>query len=246
MKKMRKRIASLEFEISEYLRSQNINFYYPWDKILKYKNMHKGKRCFIVGTGPSLDINQLHLLKNEYTFSMNSIILAFNQTEWRPTYYVIQDPRAYNIFKDKLLSYNFEEVFIGINHRYNGIKIKHKDKNFYKYCYYPLYLRADENIYKIKFSDDCYKIVYDGTTVTYSILQLAMYMGFSEIYLLGIDCDYTSKGKKHFIDYVENHNTLAAENKQLYAYSLAKLYADEHNVKIYNTNRGVNYLPIRE
>ena len=82
--------------------------------------------------------------------------------------------------------------------------------------------------------------------VVYSIFQLAMYMSFTEIYLLSIDCDYRSKEKKHFIDYVENHNTLVAENKQLYAYSLTKLYTDEQNVKIYNANRGYPRIDISE
>lgn len=239
MKKTRKIIASIEFKINRYLRSKSINFYYPWNKILAYKNIHKGKRCFIIGTGPSLNLQDLKLLKNEITFSMNSIILSFDKTDWRPTYYVVQDQRAYNIFKDKLLSAAKKEVFIGINHRFNGIQM-HKSSNdkFYKYCYYPLYLRPDENIYKIKFSNDCYQVVYDGTTVAYSILQLAMYMGFTEIYLLGIDCDYTSSKKTHFINYIKNHNTLAAENKMLYAYALANLYAKEHNIKIFNATNG--------
>lgn len=239
MKKTRKIFASLEFKIDQYFRSKSINIYYPYNKILAYKNLHKNQRCFIVGTGPSLNINQLDLLQNEITFSMNSIPLSFSKTNWRPTYYVIQDTRAYNIFKDNLPSYAKKEIFIGINHRFNGIKMKkYTNHNFNKYCYYPLYLRPDENIYKIKFSDDCYKIVYDGTTVTYSILQLAVYMGFSEIYLLGMDCDYTSTDKKHFINYVTNFNTLAAENKMLYAYSLTNLYAKEHNIKIFNATTG--------
>ena len=77
MKKLKKRYAALRFKIDKFLRKNNINNKYSFNKILSYKNKYKNKRCFIIGTGPSLEINQLELLKNEYTFSMNSIVLSF-------------------------------------------------------------------------------------------------------------------------------------------------------------------------
>ena len=238
MKKIKKRYAAFKFKIEQYLRNKNIDTKYSFSKLLNYKNKHKGKRCFIIGTGPSLDISKLDLLKNEYTFSMNSIVLSFKDTSWRPTDYVIQDGRAFSLLQDKIKTLDFKNVFIGINYRYDGIKIK--DKNFYNCNFYPLYMRPDEKIYKIGFSNDCYQIVWDGTTVTYSILQLAMYMGFSEIYLIGIDCDYTTNNKKNIIEYVNNTNNIITESKMLYTFSLAKKYADIQKIQIYNLNKGGN------
>ncbi len=52
-----------------------------------------------------------------------------------------------------------------------------------------------------RFSDDSSKVVFAANTIVYSAIQLAVYMGFSEIYLTGCDCNYTSP-KKHF-----NHDT---------------------------------------
>ena len=60
-------------------------------KVIGLKDIHKGGRGFIIGTGPSLQIEDLDLLKNEVTFACNKIYLAFNQTEWRPTYYSVLD-----------------------------------------------------------------------------------------------------------------------------------------------------------
>lgn len=238
MKKLKKRYAALRFKIDKFLRKNNINNKYSFNKILSYKNKYKNKRCFIIGTGPSLEINQLELLKNEYTFSMNSIVLSFKDTSWRPTYYFIQDGRAFKKLKDKILPLDKKDIFIGINYRYDGVKID--DKEFYKCNFYPLYMRPDEKIYKIKFSDDCYEIVWDGTTVVYSILQMAMYMGFSEIYLMGIDCDYTSGDKKNIVEYVNNTNNIITESKMLYTFSLAKQYANKKGIKIYNLNEKGN------
>ena len=40
-------------------------------------------------------------------------------------------------------------------------------------------------------SNACYRDIKDGTTITYAAVQLAAYMGFKEIYLVGVDCNYT-------------------------------------------------------
>ena len=65
-------------------KSQNL-------KTKALKNIHKGKRAFILGNGPSLEIEDLDKLKNEITFASNKIYLAFDQTDWRPTYYCVED-----------------------------------------------------------------------------------------------------------------------------------------------------------
>ena len=60
---------------------------YRWIK--ESKDKYAGKRCFVVATGPSLQISDLDAIKDEYSFAMNSCILALNKTEWRPTFYGI-------------------------------------------------------------------------------------------------------------------------------------------------------------
>lgn len=55
------------------------------------KGIHAGKRCFIIGNGPSLCAEDLDKLKDEYTFAANRIYEIFYLTEWRPTYYFVVD-----------------------------------------------------------------------------------------------------------------------------------------------------------
>ena len=62
-------------------------------ELLKFKDIHKGKRCFIVATGPSLrvqDLDKLHE-NGEICISMNRIFNIFDKTQWRPDYYMIGD-----------------------------------------------------------------------------------------------------------------------------------------------------------
>ena len=65
-------------------------------------------------------------------------------------------------------------------------------------------------------------------------------MGFKEIYLIGADCNYSdNKSKHHFIDYGHYDSTYkSAGTRMIYAYKVAKKYADKNNIKIYNATRG--------
>jgi len=96
------------------------------------------------------------------------------------------------------------------------------------------------------FSDDCYDVVYDGYSITYSLLQLAVYMGFKEIYLLGADCSYAKQGPHHFIETgVVDPNSLIAGERMIRAYKVVKNYVDKNGIKIYNATRG-GYLELFE
>lgn len=206
-------------------------------ELKKYENIHEGERCFIICTGPSLTLNDVEKLKDEYTFSMNSIIKLYPQTDWRPTYYVIEDIDVYMKLENDLNQCQPKPFFISdwlaervelmsetilfpydmLNHFTVGFHWKPK------YC----------------FSENAYAVLYHGYTVTYLIMQLAVYMGFKEIYLLGCDCNYNGD-KKHFINYEASNISRPPDihEKMLLAYKKAKEYSDAHGIKIYNATRG--------
>ena len=103
---------------------------------------------------------------------------------------------------------------------------------------YHIYEMRYQTRYFAKFSSDCYIKVYDGYSITYSIMQLAMYMGFDEIYLLGADCSYLGE-KQHFIEHGINDPSFRTATERLFAsYGEAKKYADTHGIKIFNATRG--------
>ena len=88
---------------------------------------------------------------------------------------------------------------------------------------------------KDKFYGDAFKVVYDGHSITYSAMELAVYMGFTEIILLGIDCDY-SKAVNHIKAYSVQDNPNAAYMMRE-SYKVARKWTDEHGVKILNATR---------
>lgn len=205
----------------------------------KYQNIHNGKRCFIIATGPSLTLSDIELLKNEFTFSMNSIPKLYEKTNWRPTYFGIQDCNVYKKM-EFVICHNYQNsdnVFISdvIAKQFNV------PSNFHQFPYNTIYHDNQLEIekYFAKFSDDCYSIVYDGYSITYSLIQIAIYMGFKEIYLLGADCSYKRGEKNHIVDSGnDDKNEEKNHDKMIIGYKVAKKYADEHGIKIINCTRG--------
>ena len=208
-----------------------------FSQIKSLKNKYKGKRCFIACTGPSLTIDDLELLKNEYVFGMNSICLIHDKTDWRPDFFGIQDVYVFEKLKDTILQTDNGLVFIPIELR-DSYELPKTWINFYRCWAYNVFKRLYSAKYFAKFSNNAYARVYDGFSITFSIMQIAVYMGFDEIYLIGADCNYLGQ-KQHFIEsghYDINANT--AGDRMIGAYVSAKKYADNHGILIYNATRG--------
>lgn len=225
----------------EYEASQRANGFID-DKFMPLKevhNKHKGERCFIVATGPSLTIEDLALIKNETSFGMNSICRLYERTDWRPTYYGIQDIFVYPKMENVI-----ERYYVNANNVFVSDELAEKYKlpsNYVQYPFNSAYHLYDQHFYKFysKFSGDAYSVVYDGFSITYSLLQIAVYMGFKEICLLGTDCSYIKGAKNHFVesghyDRLEHLN----HDKMITGYQAAKEYADANGIKIINCTRG--------
>lgn len=203
----------------------------------RMKNIYDGKRCFIVCTGPSLALRDVEKLKTEYTFGMNGLFKLYDKTQWRATYYAIIDPGVYEKLRNEAELWSLNNVFIPdlFLERFDTLRFDNPPILFPIDYKNP---KSKRNWKKIDFSDDAYTIVYDYASVTFSLMQIAVYMGFKEIYLLGCDCNYSGE-KKHFVDYgTKVDNAVSAENKMILAYSAAKKYADSNGIKIYNATRG--------
>lgn len=204
--------------------------------IKDWKGKFKGKRCFITCTGPSLTISDLEMLKDEYVFGMNSICLIHDKTDWKPDFFGIQDKNVYEKIKDVLLTTNNGYVFAPYQYK----KWFHTPSDwtyFHLSGSYHLYEMRYSRLFS-KFSNNCYVTCYDGFSITYTIMQLALYMGFDELYLLGADCSYMGK-QQHFIEHGNYANHADKMMGRLFvSYGKAKEFAAEHDVKIFNSTRG--------
>lgn len=210
-------------------------------ELVQFRNIHKGKRCFIVATGPSLKIEDLNTLKlhGEICMSVNGIFKAFSMTEWRPDYYFLTDPYGFMQWKEDILQMEVKEKFIGDNAWYFEDNEEIAD-NIHRF---HLYLDIPQKILP-KFTEDFSKCAYCSLSVVYDgALQMAAYMGFDEIYMLGADCTLESTQKKqHFVENYDDDKFSKAHNldiMQLFkAYEAAKQYCEQHGIKLYNATRG--------
>lgn len=212
------------------------------NRIKELKGIHNGERCFITCTGPSLRINDLEKLEHEYTFGVNTIFLAYSQTNWRPTYYAIVD--GY-IAKKYMESYkmdfeNFSKRDIFLN---SYIRTKKLDKIHKCHIDFRNHTKSNLNKNHIYVDDNIHIHIYDCFTVTNMAINIAVFMGFKEIYIIGADCNFDG-AKLHFIPNSfdptspkKNRYQLSVE-RSINGYMALKKYAEERGVKIYNATRG--------
>ncbi len=175
-----------------YRRMENIPKFLMWklpikstvennQKLLKYKNIHKGKRCFIVANGPSLKNTDLSLLKDEITIGMNRIYLIEAVNNFRPSYIASVDiPSQLAQFTKEYNDINYIRFF---NWNYKRHFEDQESLMFVKGRFNPAFSK-----------DIIKKGVGNSKSVTYTCLHLAYFMGFEEVVLIGKDHSYNTTG----------------------------------------------------
>jgi hypothetical protein len=53
------------------------------------------------------------------------------------------------------------------------------------------------NVYEPQFTRDITRALWEGATVTYVAMQIAYYMGFHQVILIGVDHSFATKGRPH-------------------------------------------------
>lgn len=208
-------------------------------EVEQLRNSEQGKRCFIIGNGPSLRIEDLELLyeMGEVTFAVNGIVKIFNRTKWRPTYYVVEDQ---GIFSNENFTWMIDEAEAECMLFSDGYEpFWELDYNKRRVRYHIAFMHS--NGHEIDFSEDLAHGSYAASTVIYSCIQWAVYLGFKEIYLYGVDfpADYMegeSVPYRHF--YSENEEGAGDATWQRASYKAARKYCDNHGIVICNVARG--------
>jgi len=159
---------------------------HPWrrdsiKRIRSYHNKYIGKRCFVIGNGPSLRNMDLKKLRSEFTFGMNRIFLMFPDLGFKTSFLVSVNDLVIEQSKD-----DFKELDIPAFVSWRARKWLQPRENLY-YLYTTYTGR--------KFAKDVTKRLWEGATVTYSCLQMAFYMGFKQVILIGVDHSFSTKGK---------------------------------------------------
>ncbi len=244
-------------------------------RLEKFRNKHEGKRCFLLGNGPSLSVKDLDAIAahGDISFAANKIYKFFGQTVWRPDYYFAVDPH--------LLSQNWEGIaavketkFLARN-ILNWLPLSKTDRlidNDNTYLFQSRYLEYDPEKKAFRpeydlfneaypaFSEDASKFVYEGFSVIYVMIQWAAYMGFTELFLLGVDYNYKEtcnyfehfvppqeflpqKGSEHFCDdYFKEGERVSVPDMHATGMSFKKAedYSRHHGFRIFNATREGN------
>jgi glycosyltransferase involved in cell wall biosynthesis len=151
------------------------------------KDAHKGRRCFIIGNGPSLNKINFNLLKNEVTIGCNGIFYKTEETEFFPNFYTVEDNEFIAANRHAINEYARSIRVIPICY-WQFITNK---KNTYWFEINMEFYAQDSPYYCIpRFSRDFAYCAYAGQTITYINMQLAFWLGCSEVYLIGMDHHY--------------------------------------------------------
>lgn len=150
-------------------------------KLASFKNIHQGEDCFIIGNGPSLNKMDLAKLNQYYTFGLNKIYLIFERVDLSLSYYVTVNRLVIERCQNEIQNFRCP-CFLEFT--------KSKDIIPFK-----------ENIYRLAttgrpymFQTDITQKICEGNTVTYVAMQLAYYMGFKRVFLIGVDHNFKYSG----------------------------------------------------
>ena len=144
------------------------------------RDKYRGERCFIIGNGPSLKETNLSLLQDEYTFGLNRFYLLFDELGFTSTFHVVANPLVVQQWAQEIAEVPCPKF---ITWCAQGMIEFTPDMMFFPNRGTPrFYTSFPEGIWV-------------GGTVTYVAMQLAYYLGFHKVILVGVDHSFIAKGK---------------------------------------------------
>jgi hypothetical protein len=191
-----------------------------------FKNKFTDQTCLIIGNGPSLRNIPDYFLDKYTTFGSNKIFMRYTPTFYTAVNKLVIEQNRTPI--TRLKSEKFLPRGTGIPcHELSITRVK-------KFCY------------------DVVNEIYEGYTVTFVSLQLAYFMGFTTVGLVGVDHKYKFDGKPNEVHLMSkddpNHFDSEYFKGQLWnnpdlmqseaSYTMAEIAYTEHGRKIINLTEG--------
>ncbi|MCF3639069.1 DUF115 domain-containing protein [Rhizobium sp. TRM95111] len=149
----------------------------------RFKDIHQGQRCVIVCNGPSLNDMDLAFLRRETVIGLNKIHLGLDRFGFYPRYLVAVNAKVVEQSRAELAAMSCIK-FIG---RRAAAFLPEDAFTYHMQVLGP----------PVIFSKDITEGVREGGTVTHAALQVAYYMGFSEVVIIGMDHRYSFSGAPH-------------------------------------------------
>ena len=144
------------------------------------RDRHRGERCFVIGNGPSLQRTDLTKLRDEPTFGLNRIYLKFEELGFATSYLVCVNKLVIAQCAAELETLPCPKFISWTARRH----IRFTDDMVFLRPLEPpgFYTEPGEGL-------------WEGSTVTYVAIQLAWFLGFETVILIGVDHDFATKGE---------------------------------------------------
>ena len=150
--------------------------------IPKFRNRYAGEDCFLLANGPSLNDVDFDRINKYHLIGLNKIFLLFDRAKLDLTFHV-----AINSLVIQQSWQEFQQLGCPCFLSYREA------------CTYPItadnihFLLTDQTTEPM-FSPVYCGPIWEGWTVTYAALQLAYYMGFKNIFIVGMDHNFKAIG----------------------------------------------------
>lgn len=182
-----RRLLAQEFATDPLVRTEA-------NKLAQYRNAFVGRRCIIVGNGPSLASMDLSVLRGEITFGLNRIYLLFDKLGFSTSFLVSVNDYVVQQCASDITAAPCPKFF-SLRHRHL-VDPKRPDTVLLRNAPYPRFC-----------TDPPSQGVWEGATVTNVAIQLAHFMGFNTVILIGVDHRFSSQGTPHALVVSEGPDT---------------------------------------
>ncbi len=179
-------LARRAYQTAQWLPQWPSAAWHPWRvvskrRLARWRDVHRGQRCFVLGNGPSLRHTDIGKLRGKITFGMNRVYLAFPTWGFHTTYLVSVNDLVIEQCADDFRQLAMPKFFTWRARRWLPLD-EHTTFLFTTYM-------------APRFATDARGRLWEGATVTYVTLQLAYHMGCQEVILLGVDHNFATKGQ---------------------------------------------------
>lgn len=151
--------------------------------IPRFRDAYAGEDCFLMGNGPSLNRVDLDALKPFHLIGLNKIQLLLERTPL---------PLTFHAAINALVIRQAAEAFVRL-----------PCPSFLSYVPAREVIPNRGNIHYVltscrqvpSFADLNDTPLWEGYTVTFAAMQLAFFMGFQNVYLIGVDHNFVTQGR---------------------------------------------------